>query len=103
MDISGWRKKIDAIDTAMLQLINLRAELALEVGRLKRDNGIALRARGREQEIVARMKRANPGPLDGAAVAKIYTLIVKECINAQRTHGFGGKSAKRADRTRGMK
>ena len=33
MDISDWRKKIDAIDTAMLQLINLRAGLALEVGR----------------------------------------------------------------------
>ena len=97
MDISDWRRKIDAIDTAMLHLINLRAELALEVGRLKKDGGIALRAPLREHEIVARMKGANPGPLDSAAVAKIYTLIVAECTRAQETGGFGsGKGSKRA-------
>ena len=95
MDISDWRRKIDAVDTAMLQLINLRAELALEVGRLKKDNGIALRAPAREQAIVARMKNANPGPLGGDAVSKIYTLIVKECTNAQRKHGFGVEKTKR--------
>jgi chorismate mutase/prephenate dehydratase len=96
MDISDWRKKIDAIDSAMLQLISLRAALALEVGRLKMNNGIALRAPAREQEIVTRMKSANPGPLDGEAVAKIYTLIVKECTRAQRVHGFGGTAKRRA-------
>lgn len=92
MDISDWRKKIDAIDTAMLHLINLRAELALEVGKLKKDGGIALRAPAREQEIVERMKSANPGPLDGEAVAKIYTLIVAECTRSQERHAFGKQS-----------
>ena len=94
MDISDWRRKIDAIDTAMLHLINLRAELALEVGKLKKDGGIALRAPAREQEIVARMKSANPGPLDARAVSRIYTLIVGECIRTQRRCGFDGAAAK---------
>ena len=95
MDISDWRKKIDAVDTAMLQLINLRAELVLEVGRLKKDNGLALRAPAREEAIVARMKSANPGPLDKEAVAKIYALIVKECTRAQKLDGFGAAATKR--------
>ena len=43
--IIDWRGKIDAIDTALLHLLNLRTELALEVGRLKADEGVSLRPR----------------------------------------------------------
>ena len=65
MKIHNWRKKIDAIDSAMLQLLNLRTELALEVGRLKGEQGVQLRVPARERQILARMKRLNPGPLPG--------------------------------------
>ena len=43
MNVSDWRRKIDAIDTAMLHLLNLRAELAVEIGRMKAAEGAALR------------------------------------------------------------
>ena len=33
--IGDWRAKIDAIDTTLLHLLNVRAGFALEVGRLK--------------------------------------------------------------------
>ena len=35
MTIGDWRKKIDEIDTVLLQLLNLRTEFAVEVARLK--------------------------------------------------------------------
>lgn len=89
MKITDWRRKIDAIDTAMLHLLNLRTELALEVGRLKSEEGVALRAPVREQEILARMKDLNPGPLDGEAVEKIYQLILDQSIRTQERHGWG--------------
>ena len=76
MKIIDWRSKIDAIDTAMLHLLNLRTELALEVGRLKADEGVALRVPAREQEILSRMKSLNPGPLANDSVAKIYQVIL---------------------------
>ena len=56
MKIIDWRGKIDAIDTALLHLLNLRTELALEVGRLKDDEGVALRVPAREQEILSRSR-----------------------------------------------
>jgi chorismate mutase len=90
MKIINWRGKIDAIDTALLHLLNLRTELALEVGRLKDDEGVALRVPAREQEILSRMKSLNPGPLAIDSIAKIYQVILDESIRTQQQHGFGG-------------
>jgi chorismate mutase-like protein len=87
--IGDWRAKIDAIDTTLLHLLNVRAGFALEVGRLKGASGIALRVPAREREILARMKSVNPGPLDSEAVEKIYRLILHESIRIQEAHGLG--------------
>jgi chorismate mutase/prephenate dehydratase len=89
MKIIDWRSKIDAIDTALLHLLNLRTELALEVGRLKADEGVALRVPAREQEILSRMKSLNPGPLAIDSIAKIYHVILDESIRTQEQHGYG--------------
>jgi len=86
MNVDDWRRKIDAIDTAMLHLLNLRAELALEIGRLKSDQGSEMRSPAREQEILTRMKDLNPGPLDREAVGKIYQLILDQSIRMQEAH-----------------
>jgi chorismate mutase-like protein len=89
MKIKNWRKKIDAIDSAMLQLLNLRTELALEVGRLKGEQGLSLRVPAREHEILSRMKRLNPGPLSEESVRKIYQMILDESIRTQERNGCG--------------
>jgi chorismate mutase-like protein len=87
MDISDWRKKIDAVDTAMLHLLNLRAGFALEVGKLKGAEGMALRTPERERQIVERMKSTNTGPLDDEGIRVIYEAIVKQCIRVQEREG----------------
>jgi len=92
MDISDWRKKIDEIDTAVLKLLNLRAEMALEIGKLKSVGGIGLRAPVREREIIERMQAANPGPFDAQAIETIYVTIVNQCTRAQEL-GRSGNSA----------
>ncbi|HYL47358.1 MAG TPA: chorismate mutase [Candidatus Limnocylindrales bacterium] len=102
MKIKNWRKKIDAIDSAMLQLLNLRTELALEVGRLKEEQGVALRVPAREHEILSRMKRLNPGPLSEESVGKIYQLILDESIRTQEQNGCG-KSGQRSKAARNGK
>ncbi len=98
MRIDDWRRKIDAIDTAMLHLLNLRAELAVEVGRMKHEEGVALRAPAREQEIIQRMKNSNPGPLDRTTIERIYQLILDESIRTQERHGYGSPASARPAR-----
>jgi chorismate mutase-like protein len=89
MKIDHWRRKIDAIDTAMLHLLNLRTELALEVGKLKGQAGLVLRVPEREREILNRMKSLNPGPLDELAIERIYQVILDESIRTQVSNGCG--------------
>src|SRR5271156_530787 len=103
MKIKNWRKKIDAIDSAMLQLLNLRTELALEVGRLKNERGLSLRVPAREEEILSRMKKLNPGPLSSESVAKIYQRILDESIRTQELHGCGKTAEGRRARGNGRK
>ncbi|HUJ32527.1 MAG TPA: chorismate mutase [Candidatus Acidoferrum sp.] len=100
MKIDDWRRKIDAIDTAMLHLLNLRTELALEVGRLKGEAGLVLRVPEREREILTRMKSLNPGPLDGKAIGTIYQVILDESIRTQVKNGcvVAERSARRGGR-----
>ncbi len=89
MKIDDWRRKIDAIDTAMLHLLNLRTELALEVGKLKGQAGLVLRVPEREREILNRMKALNPGPLDAKSIERIYQNILDESIRTQEQKGCG--------------
>ena len=89
MDISDWRRKIDAIDTALLHLLNLRAEMAVEVGKVKDEQGLPLRVPVREQEILARLKTLNPGPFDSEAVENIYRIILREATRLQEAHRSG--------------
>ncbi|MGA7855737.1 MAG: chorismate mutase [Candidatus Acidiferrales bacterium] len=98
--IGDWRAKIDAIDTTLLHLLNVRAGFALEVGRLKGASGIALRVPAREQEILTRMKSLNPGPLDSEAVEKIYRLILHESIRVQEAHGLGNLALPKSRKAR---
>ncbi|MGH9736047.1 MAG: chorismate mutase [Candidatus Acidiferrales bacterium] len=95
MKIDDWRRKIDAIDTAMLHLLNLRTELALEVGHLKGQAGLVLRVPKREREILDRMKTLNPGPLDAPAIERIYQNILDESIRTQVRDGCGRAEAEK--------
>jgi chorismate mutase-like protein len=87
MDISDWRKKIDAVDAELLRLLNSRAGYAIEVAKLKRVEGLSLRTPERERQIVERMQGLNAGPLDAGEVGRIYEVIVEQCIRAQERSG----------------
>ena len=40
MSIERWRKEIDAIDEQLVRLLNERARVACEIGRLKKELGV---------------------------------------------------------------
>ncbi|HVF87775.1 MAG TPA: chorismate mutase [Pyrinomonadaceae bacterium] len=78
MNIEDWRAEIDSVDDELLSLINRRARLAVEVGILKRAAGIPITDPEREREVLTRLSRTNAGPLDEAAVQKLFRQIIHE-------------------------
>jgi chorismate mutase len=83
MTIEDWRAEIDAVDEELLRLLNARATLAIRVGESKRSAGLSVLDGAREREVIERARRANAGPLDGAAVARLFRRIIRESRRAE--------------------
>ena len=78
MDIADWRKKIDEIDRSLVKLLNERAGCVVEIGRIKRQDGLPIHEPSREQEVVRQALEANQGPLASEAIQGIFERIVAE-------------------------
>lgn len=78
------RQDIDALDQDLLALLNRRAGLSLEVGRLKQDRHDIIFKPFREKEVLARLAGANPGPLPETHLRAIYREILSSSRRLQR-------------------
>ncbi len=78
MDIEHWRTEIDAIDQELLRLLNMRAQLAIKVGTLKKAANLPFCDPERERQVLGRLENLNDGPLDKRAVTKLFRRIIRE-------------------------
>jgi len=84
--LASLRQAIDAVDDQVLALLNRRAGLAAEVGRLKAEVAPEARfhAPKREREVLARLEAANAGPFPEAAVRTIFQEIMSACLSLEK-------------------
>jgi chorismate mutase/prephenate dehydratase len=72
-ELRRLRKRIDALDRRLVDLLNERATLAREAGRAKTAAGRrAIRDAEREREVLLRGSMANTGPLPQADLVALY-------------------------------
>jgi len=79
MDIDDIRKEIDRIDKELVDLLNKRADCALEVGKLKESSTESIFAPEREIQVLGKVLAENRGPLADKTVAAIYREIISAC------------------------
>ena len=84
MNIEDWRDDIDRLDEQLVKLINARSQCAIELGRIKRDLGLAIYSPDREREVIAHVTGINPGPLDRTAVRRLFERIIDESRRIER-------------------
>ncbi len=79
MDISEIRAKIDEIDRELVEMINKRAECALEIGNMKSKGSKSIFAPEREKQVLAGVLKNNKGPLADKSVSAIFREIISAC------------------------
>jgi chorismate mutase-like protein len=79
--IAALRVNIDAIDTKLVDLMNERARLALQIGIAKGGKNIVRPAR--EQTVMANISAANKGPLSDEGIQEIFKKIIAVCRQIQ--------------------
>jgi chorismate mutase/prephenate dehydratase len=82
--LGALRVKIDAVDAQLLELLNSRASLALEVGDVKHEIDAPVYRPEREAQVIARLRERNKGPLGGDAIAAIYREVISACRELER-------------------
>lgn len=82
--LAAIRREIDQVDDRLLELLNHRAALSLEVGRIKAgDAGIVFKPL-REREVLETLARRNSGPLPDAHLRTIWREIFSSSRALQR-------------------
>jgi chorismate mutase len=82
--MDALRRKIDALDEALVRLLNSRAACALEIGRVKKQIGLEIYQPSREAAVLAHVQQINPGPLDDGAVKRLFERIIDEARRIER-------------------
>jgi chorismate mutase / prephenate dehydratase len=95
MNLDDWRSRINDLDNRILQLLNQRAEAALQIGDLKRRQDAPIYAPEREAEILRRLGETGAGPLAVPAINAIWREILSACraLESTLTVSFLGPEA----------
>ncbi|MDP3423658.1 MAG: prephenate dehydratase [Burkholderiaceae bacterium] len=78
--LGSLRDQIDAIDQQLLRLLNQRAQVAEQVGAVKRAEGTPFFRPDRVAQVIRKIENANQGPLLNAHVASIWREIMSACL-----------------------
>ena len=82
--IEGLRKKIDDLDMRLVELINQRAECAIQIGRLKRNSAMPIYEPDREKIIYGNIARNNSGQLSDIQLRQVYGRLIDVMRQIQR-------------------
>lgn len=88
--LDDLRNDIDRVDEVLVRLLNERARCVCEIGRLKKESGMAVYQPDREKQVLAHVRAvASEGPLGPDAIARLFERIIDEARTLERrvVHG----------------
>ncbi len=89
-DLEWWRQRIDEVDRRLVELLNERSRCALEIGHIKKRLGLPAWQPEREAQILRNVVQSNGGPLDDAAIRRLFERIIDEARALERHVMEGG-------------
>src|SRR5436305_10680178 len=74
--LAGLRGQIDKLDPHILELVNKRAGIAAQIGKVKADQGGEIFSAAREEEVLTNVLKAHEGPLDTVTIRAIFRELI---------------------------
>jgi chorismate mutase len=82
-NLEPLRKRVNDIDQQIVQLINARAKVCLEIGAIKKTIDKKVYDPTRERAVLDLIDEHNAGPLDKGALESIYAAVFSACREIQ--------------------
>ena len=89
MSLEEMRNKIDRLDSQLIELMNERAKIVIEIGRLKNKTGGRIYAPDREKEVLDRITKANKGPLSDKCLVSIWRELMSGSFALEKLMRIG--------------
>ena len=88
-DLASLRVRIDELDHRLVELLNERARVVVEVGRAKQQDGTPIYAPDRESSVLSRVLAANAGPLPDRTLEGIWRELMSGSFRLERPLRIG--------------
>ena len=84
MELKNLRKSVDQVDCKIVELLNIRAQLAQKIGKAKISSGKSLYSPEREAEVLKKVAALSNGPMPAKAIDAIYREIMSVSLGLGR-------------------
>ncbi len=88
MNLESLRRKIDKVDKKIVEALNIRAKITVEIARIKNKLGKSIYSPDREREVLRKVTAANKGILNPAAIEAIYREIMSCSLALEKSLGI---------------
>src|SRR6185369_15278625 len=78
------RQQIDSVDVELVALLNRRAEIVVEIGKIKNAGGTPIYSPDREKAVLDKIRAANKGPLPDKTLVAIYRELMSGSFMLER-------------------
>ena len=83
-ELKRLRDAIDRVDEVLVKLLNQRARYAVEIGEIKGHLALPVYVPDREKDVLCHVEAASRGPLETAAVRRLFERIIDESRRVER-------------------
>ena len=87
--LSDLRQRIDTLDRKLVELLNERAQVVVEVGKTKQHDGTPIYAPDRESSVLGRVLDSNQGPLPDRTLEGIWRELMSGSFRLERPLRIG--------------
>jgi len=84
MSLKKMREDIDRIDSQILDLLNQRAKIVQEVGRVKQEGNLVFHDPSREDRVLQQLEKMNPGPFPNEGLRSVFREIMSVSLAMEK-------------------